>query len=169
MECGQSVMSAIDQNFPLISHTLSDKPYWKMKNNGEFQYASARKLFRENRQCDPLLKKIWHSQISFKMSFILWRVLKKKLPTDDVMQRFGQYIVSKCSCCAARNKEESLEHVFCTGETARKIWQHFAGPLGILLSNWCIRATLVSWWKAKGRTRLQCLGTMGAPYTMQIW
>lgn len=89
------------------------------------------------------------------MSFLVWRVLKGKIPTNDVLKRFGYSIVFGCSCCAIDRGVESINHIFSTCATIKKVWQHIAGPLGILLSSWCIRATLTNWGKVKGMTRLQ--------------
>lgn len=55
--CGHGVLTAIYQNFPVIYEDLSDKTFWKMKSNGEFNFGTTKKLFREETQCDPLLKK----------------------------------------------------------------------------------------------------------------
>lgn len=73
-----------------------------------------------------MLKQIWNKFIPFKMSFIVWRILKGKLSFDDIVVRFSKYMASRCNCC--RNLQAgSMVNTFFEGELAKKIWIWFGG------------------------------------------
>lgn len=56
--------------------------------------------------------------------FFLWRVLKKMVPTDDVLRKMGIPIVSKC-WCSGTGTEKTLDHLFLIAPTTLKLWRHF--------------------------------------------
>nr|GMD04266.1 uncharacterized protein LOC109173561 [Ipomoea batatas] len=64
------------------------------------------------------------------MSLMAGRIFRERVPIDDVLRRFGYNIVSKCVCCNNPNICD-LQHVFCTGETAKEVWAYFMKSLGM--------------------------------------
>nr|XP_009782237.1 PREDICTED: uncharacterized protein LOC104231013 [Nicotiana sylvestris] len=96
---------------------------------------------------------IWHSKVPFKISFLAWRMLRKKLLLDDALFKFGNPMVSKCHCCIAP-KYETQQHVFIDSEVAIKLWRSFGGPLGIRHHNRPIREVLQIWFGTKPVNRI---------------
>nr|GMD70291.1 uncharacterized protein LOC109162453 [Ipomoea batatas] len=88
-------------------------------------------------------KKCWLQGIPWKMSFMAWRVFRNKVPTDDVLSRFGFNVVSRCFCCNDP-KQCTLQHVFCTGDVAREVWTYFGQTLGVRLHMYGIRQVLAA-------------------------
>ncbi|XP_059285588.1 uncharacterized protein LOC132039055 [Lycium ferocissimum] len=54
----------------------------------------------------------------------------QKLPVDDVLARMGISIVSNWSCCS-QPQQETLEHIFLTGDYAAAVWKVFTDAAGI--------------------------------------
>ncbi|XP_019160065.1 PREDICTED: uncharacterized protein LOC109156681 [Ipomoea nil] len=69
------------------------------------------------------------SRLGQRVSFLAWRVLRGRLPTDDAMARFGRLIVSRCWCCN-NPVRETIDHIFYAGETARAVALSY--PLGVM-------------------------------------
>nr|GMD72380.1 uncharacterized protein LOC109173561 [Ipomoea batatas] len=90
--------------------------------------------------------------IPWKMSFMAWRVFRNKVPTDDVLSRFGFNVVSRCFCCNDP-KQCTLQRVFCTGDVAREVWTYFGQTLGVRLHMYGIRQVRYDWW---GRESGRC-------------
>ncbi|XP_059301843.1 uncharacterized protein LOC132053753 [Lycium ferocissimum] len=76
----------------------------------------------------------------FKVSFFLWRLFKFKLPVDDVVKRTKISIVSCGRCSQHPQHEETVPHLFLTGEFAMAIWQYYKGAAGN--ANLCLLAAL---------------------------
>lgn len=77
------------------------------------------------------INKVLNSNISFKMSFLVSRLWKGKLPFDEVITKFGKQIISKCNCCL-NPSTDSMNHVFIEGQVASYTWNLFGNALGIL-------------------------------------
>ncbi|KAG6537372.1 hypothetical protein ZIOFF_002462 [Zingiber officinale] len=62
---------------------------------------------------------------------------KKHLPMDEVLQRRGVYLASKCYCC---DFVESWDHLFYHGAIALEVWRYFAQLFGVdrflVFENW---------------------------------
>lgn len=76
-----------------------DIPNCICPNTGSFSITTARNLLRQKRSTNQYDSKIWHNDIPFKMSFLAWRAVHNRLPTDDKINRFGINIPAFCSCC----------------------------------------------------------------------
>ncbi|XP_019155176.1 PREDICTED: uncharacterized protein LOC109152048 [Ipomoea nil] len=74
-----------------------DIPLWTVASDGMFSYSSAKAFLRPALPTtpDPLLAKCWRKNLPFKVSFLAWRVFRGRLPTDDILARFGHVIVSR--------------------------------------------------------------------------
>lgn len=80
------------------------------------------------------------------MSFLLWRIFKKRIPTDDVLQIMGIPMVSKYYCC--NNDVEKTQGTFInlTVHTAQKLWRHFVTCAGFKAGGRNLFITLNEWW-----------------------
>ncbi|VFR00829.1 unnamed protein product [Cuscuta campestris] len=79
-----------------------DIPVWTPSTDGKFTLASAKELLRPRRNDeveDIVLKRCWQKHLPYKMSFLAWRVLERRLPTDDVLARFGFALPSRLDLC----------------------------------------------------------------------
>lgn len=105
-------------------HYYADKPdeaVWKLNENGKFTTASAWNFIRQEEK-NHINSLIWQRYIPFKMSFLLWRALRMKLPTNDQTSTFGVEPV-ECSCCL-RPGLDNIEHIwpFCYLYLAVLFW-----------------------------------------------
>ncbi|WMV30173.1 hypothetical protein MTR67_023558 [Solanum verrucosum] len=108
---------------------VEDTTVWKPNENGVFSCSSAWNICRKKKDSNTLNKLIWHTQIPFKISFILWRALSSKLPTNEKITTFGAAPAS-CSCCNRPGNDE-INHIFVNGNFANYIWKYFFAPCGI--------------------------------------
>ncbi|XP_060182018.1 uncharacterized protein LOC132611633 [Lycium barbarum] len=111
-----------------------DTCIWTINSDGKFTCASPRELTRKRKDTNDTLNNLWYKRLPFKIAFLNWRVMRKKLPLDDIVSKFGQNIVSRCNCCP-NPQSETLDHLFVHGDIAKNIWQYFANSLGIKISN----------------------------------
>ncbi|WMV46066.1 hypothetical protein MTR67_039451 [Solanum verrucosum] len=101
---------------------VADQPIWKLTDNGKFTCASTWENIITKRPKIKLYSYIWHRHIPFKVSFLLWRALRRKLPTNDKTTTFGVPLV-KCSCCIKAGWD-TIDHIFVTGHFANHFWQY---------------------------------------------
>lgn len=132
---------------PIGKQDQEDYPIWEASNDGKF---STKHMYQKNNNevRHYSMINIWHSKVPFKISFLAWRMLRKKLLLDDALFKFGNHMVSKCHCCIAP-KCETHQHVFIDSEVAIKLWRSFGGPLGIRHHNRPIREVLQIWFDTK--------------------
>lgn len=123
---------------------VADTPIWKPNESGTFTCSSAWELVRAKKEKTRLNTNIWHKSIPFKISFLLWRALRGKLPTNDRITQFGSTLVD-CFCCN-RTAPETIDHVLVSGHFARHIWQFFAGHLGSNYAAAPLHFFLLKWW-----------------------
>jgi len=69
----------LNTNFQFLQG-VSDSAVWKHTESGKFTCTSAWEICRNKKSTTDLNSQIWHRHIPFKMSFLLWRALRKKLP-----------------------------------------------------------------------------------------
>nr|XP_033509671.1 uncharacterized protein LOC117274475 [Nicotiana tomentosiformis] len=129
---------------PIGKHEHEDYPIWAKTEDGKFSTKTVYQKESNHSSHDILFQNIWHNKIPFKISFLAWRVLHRKLPIDELMYKFGNYVVSRCHCCNAP-KCETLQLVFIDSDLVVKLWNNFGGPLGILHRKRPIRAVLQGW------------------------
>ncbi|KAK4859764.1 hypothetical protein QYF36_011330 [Acer negundo] len=100
--------------------------------DGIFSTKSAWEIIRRRGSICPWNKWLWHKHVPKKMSFVCWRARKEALPVDDLIQKLGVSIASKCNCCSCP-QAENIDHVLCDGEVARRVWEYFAAIFGYRL------------------------------------
>lgn len=123
----------------------TDYLIWTLNDNGDFSNKSAWSAIRNVAHRNYFNSKVWFSDIPFKISFLAWRLVLGKLPMDDVISRFGNQLVYKCSCCSVP-QGENIHRVFVESQIAISIWKHFGAPLGIRHQLMHIRGVLNNWW-----------------------
>ncbi|XP_027170444.1 uncharacterized protein LOC113770234 [Coffea eugenioides] len=107
----------------------SDRMVWSPSTSGNFSLSSAYQIARGvgNRSC--LYSSIWSQDLPCNVSFFMLRLLGGRLPVMDILHKFGVVGPSRCFCCSFPC-QESLDHIFCTGEVARRIWANFEVVVG---------------------------------------
>ncbi|KAK4729651.1 hypothetical protein R3W88_022639 [Solanum pinnatisectum] len=83
------------------------------------------------------------------MTFLTWRAIYNRLPTDEKLAKLGINIILGCHCCAASNENNNLEtvnHIFCQGEHARRVWCEITCTLGVRLTHSSLKILILNWW-----------------------
>ena len=127
-----------------------DQPIWKLHNLGKFTCKSAWEAIRNKKSRSSFFSLLWHNYIPFKSSFLLWRVLKGKIPTNEKLTNFG-IEPSPCFCCFDRAGMDSIDHIFSTGKFAGTVWKSFAASAGLQHEQTTLQARLEKWWTANPR------------------
>lgn len=133
-----------------------DQIFWDLTETGKYSNKTAWNLVRTKRATNPLINKVWHSSISFKMSFLTWILWKDKLPFEEVIGKFRKQMDSKCYCCP-NACDQSLNNIFSQGAAASKIWILFGAHLGIRHSQLPVRHIINFWWHKKARNDIHKL------------
>ncbi|XP_062028777.1 uncharacterized protein LOC133744735 [Rosa rugosa] len=76
-------------------------------------------------------KLIWHKALQPRKSLVAWKVLNKRILTDDWLVRRGIYLCSQCSIC--RSQGESLHHLFFDCSLVHEFWVWLASFFRISL------------------------------------
>lgn len=105
-----SVVAASILNITLPVMPLIDKLVWIHTTDGDL---TAKQAFLFLRGPSPMVdwtSLIWQPCIPPSHSFIFWRLMHQKLPTDEQLRSCGCTIVSNCVLCY--RSAETLEHLF---------------------------------------------------------
>ncbi|XP_059315804.1 uncharacterized protein LOC132066519 [Lycium ferocissimum] len=135
--------------------TDADVPWWNSTNSGKFTVGSAWNLMRQQEQESLNYQRIWSKGVPFKISFFLWRMWKAKIPVDDVLKRMNISIVSRCRCCLNSQSEETMQHLFLTGNCAAEVWQYYTTAAGIIDPLIQLHQAVVKWWNMKCAIKLK--------------
>lgn len=73
----------LDMEVP--DRNLLDVTIWASSSSGMFSLSSAFQEIRDVRKSSFVCSKIWHSQVSLRVSFFMLRLLRGRLPLDDVL------------------------------------------------------------------------------------
>ncbi|XP_015084239.1 uncharacterized protein LOC107027648 [Solanum pennellii] len=125
-----------------------DQAVWKLNIHGSFSCSSAWEEIRNKKAKNNFNSLIWHKSIPFKTSFLLWRTLKGKLPTNEKLSNFG-IEPSPCFCCFDRAGMNTIEHIFNLGPFAAKVWKFFAATAGLQADHSTLPTLIKQWWTAK--------------------
>ncbi|XP_019172672.1 PREDICTED: uncharacterized protein LOC109168072 [Ipomoea nil] len=138
-----------------MSQGPRDIPLWTAASDGMFSYASSKAYLRPVLPIapDPLLAKCWRKHLPFKVSFLAWRVLRGRIPTDDALSRFGHVLVSRCRCCPDPSIE-TIAHLFYDGETAKTVWSYILASLGLQSRHRRLRTLVAGWGRGGARNPL---------------
>ncbi|KAH0730025.1 hypothetical protein KY289_001213 [Solanum tuberosum] len=83
------------------------------------------------------------------MSFLLWRAIRYKLPTNESLANFGVELV-KCYCCFQQGWDD-VEHIFLQEHFAGHIWKFFASSMGLQLQQHSLHNQLLCWSGVTGK------------------
>ena len=84
----------------------------------------------------------------FKASFLLWRALNGKLPTNERLTKFGLE-PSKYFYCRNRTGLDTINHIFNNGEIARDVRRWFANGARVEIYHSSMRQLVTQWWSMK--------------------
>nr|XP_025884111.1 uncharacterized protein LOC112940334 [Solanum lycopersicum] len=126
---------------------LPDQAVWNLNNHGGFTCSPALEEIREKKAKKHFNSQLWHKNIPFKSSFLLWRTLRGKLPTNDKLINFDIQ-PSNCVCCFDKSGTDCIEHIFNSGNFAAKVWSSFAATTGMLPDFSSLQVLLQQWWTA---------------------
>lgn len=85
---------------------MNDRVWWIGAPTGVFSVKLAYHIIRKRRNKVNWHNLVWSRWLSHKIFFIMWRVINKNIPTNDVLKRLGMFIVYKCGCCDKRWREK---------------------------------------------------------------
>ncbi|XP_060188598.1 uncharacterized protein LOC132617573 [Lycium barbarum] len=139
------------KNIPIGNEREDDKAIWNLNSNGTFSCSTAYEIVRNKNMAPPIYKYIWTKEIPFKISFFMWKLLKKNLPLDAYLSRFNINKGPSCCCCRVACMETG-DHVFAASELAKKTWQNITRPLGFTVTANSVQAILWQWWRQKPRS-----------------
>jgi ribonuclease HI len=136
-----SIPPALSQMFPnlysIISHVsiplevTQDTLIWKHTDNGDLELKQAYDFMLPRVQDLHWAKMVWNADIPPSKSFLAWRLMHEKLPTDENLMTRGCDIPSMCSFC--HSHVESSFHIFFQCDFAIKLWSWLAGCLNTTL------------------------------------
>lgn len=120
----------LSQNCPALGNLLAkifipvfradDHLIWKNSSSVSLSFKHAFLHFQPAQQNCKWSKIIWSPAIPPSKSFVFWRLLHKKLPSDKQLHKRGCIQASVCSLCYANF--ESIELVFFNCLFAKKLW-----------------------------------------------
>lgn len=91
---------------------------------------------------------IWHKNIPFKASFLNWRALNGKLPSNERLINFG---IKPTNCVCSRNRSGSyiINHIFNNGDLAVYVWKRFVTRVGVKTDHRSVKQRITQWWTMK--------------------
>lgn len=107
-----------------LNLNTNDKPVWTLNQSGLFTVSSAWDVQRQKKVKNWFDANTWHKKVPLKMSFILWRVVRDKIPTDSRLAKMGIAMLSRCTCCKSPQKED-IDYFSSSREFATKSWRLF--------------------------------------------
>jgi len=92
-------------------------------------------------------KLIWKLKGPAKAKILLWCMLKRKVPTWDILR--ARYLVGPGRCPLCKTEEESINHLFISCDESKKIWRELSRLLNIKaqLANEPLDLAWSRWWK----------------------
>lgn len=108
-----------------------DHRVWNDTSSGDLSMKDAFCFHNNAGQVLPWCKLIWNKSIPPSKSFILWRAMHNRMPTDENLWSRGCIIVSGCSLCGAA--AESTHHLFCSCSFAQKLWNWLGSILNFVI------------------------------------
>lgn len=139
--------------------------------SGVFSIKSAWEVVRKKRRSQRILSQVWENPITMQSKLLMWRVLKGIIPVDTVAKKQGFHLASKCMCCA-RPEEESLHHLFGSGELAAMLWNFFGAVFAVPYFPFHSSYARVAWWfhRCRGSSQFAILGRAAAiAIFRQLW
>ncbi|XP_020597784.1 uncharacterized protein LOC110037469 [Phalaenopsis equestris] len=86
---------------------------------------------------------IWNNFLTPSMSFFIWRLFSKMIPTDDILKLKGLRGPSRCFFCLAQ--EETISHLFFECHWVQEVWSFVIGKLRIPTLHLTWKMFFTSW------------------------
>ena len=141
------------QAFPLLARQISDLALplidesdmliWEPSTSGELTFSVGYDFLRHHNTVKDWACNVWRSFIPPRYSFLVWRILFDRLPTDDRVKISGIPIVTICQLCYCSG-ETSL-HLFLQCPFSQRVWRWLATQFGTSLSSF---NSLIDFWKS---------------------
>ena len=125
---------------------------WKLTSSGSFSLSSTVEVLRRVKNCNFVNKTIWSLKIPIKIGFFMTNLMLNKISLDCNVTKFGIHGPSACFCCDNR-QEESVDHIFSSGNLAQSVWRYFEGPIGLINDGYILRKRCMSMWIYKGQNK----------------
>ncbi|XP_060183608.1 uncharacterized protein LOC132613554 [Lycium barbarum] len=155
-----------------VNFTLDteDKDIWTPNLEGSFSISSAWNLLRKKVVGDWHDKRTWNKNITLKINFHFWRVVKNRLSTNDNIGRFKIHGPSICCCCPV-HRIETVEHLFGQSKLAQDLWTTICQPLGIKVHGIPLRQIMVNCWTMQAKNPVTKLvrGMLPQMICWEIW
>lgn len=90
---------------------------------------------------------MWVKGLTFKISFFMWKMWRRKLPLDDIIRRMGYFAISRY-WCYVNPQEETMTHVLFTSAAAKRTWSYFYFHVGFSLEGFTLQQAVVRSWTA---------------------
>ncbi|XP_058783255.1 uncharacterized protein LOC131657925 [Vicia villosa] len=159
-----------------ISSTAEkDTLIWRAAEDGMLTVKLAYDSILKPHHSQKWLSFPWHRDIPPSQSMVVWRLIHKKMPSDDNLKIRGLSFPSMCSLC--KSSEESAFHIFFDCTYAKKLWKclavklqfhsfhNFEDCLNWIQRSWSNQAKVVSFaiiinmihhiWKARNSARFE--------------
>lgn len=107
---------------------ISDTANWIPEENGQFTLASTWEVIRKRNAKDTINNIVWQNNIPLKVSFFIWRSLRGKLPTNEILLKFGEADFD--SYCCHRKGKDDINHILITRNFGNYLWKINAARVG---------------------------------------
>jgi hypothetical protein len=107
------------RNISILKTPLPDRLVWCAAIDGRYTTKQSWDFMLLVQHVLPWRDWLWDKPVPPSHSFIVWRCMHKKMPTDENLRKRGCIIVSGCAMCL-RN-EESTSHLFLNRQFAARL------------------------------------------------
>ncbi|XP_073037149.1 uncharacterized protein [Primulina eburnea] len=121
-----------------------DLARWIYSSDGAFSVKSAWELIRQRAPSSDIFRPCWGSRLRPTMSFFLWRFWHQWLPVDEVLQRRGFALASRCQCC---DMSETFTHIIIRSPVSRSVWHFFGAVFRVRIPDTEDFSLFLSAWK----------------------
>jgi hypothetical protein len=106
-----------------------DEFLWKHNTSGTLSMKEAFNFISPIGTQRNWAKLIWNTAIPPSKSFLIWRAIHKKIPTDANLSLRGCYMPSMCSMC--NKHQETADHIFLHCTFALSLWNWLQNILNV--------------------------------------
>ncbi|MCI36975.1 kinesin-like protein, partial [Trifolium medium] len=110
----------------------SDRWQWKPDLDRGYTVRSAYQLLtaQDAVLMDDAASLIWHSQVPLKVSILVWRLLRDRLPTKANLSSRGILAAADLHCVSGCGAVESAHHLFLSCSTFGALWSLVSSWIG---------------------------------------
>ena len=147
------------KNFP--GSPNSDRLIWTLSTNGE---VTSKDIFNEYIRRDtnkPWWRFIWRSFILPRYSIHTWKVLHKRISTDDNLKKnVVFFMASRCRLCNA--EEETMDHIFVNCHFSKSLWLFFFLTIsrGVWTFQGILKGSFLRWWRKSLALKFKFFGML---------